>query len=158
MAQQDNIYFEWEAPEFKHYQKNIIWYILFGIVLAGLIALSIFRGQDYFGAATTLILGLLVLYFTHRKPAIVPIKITNRGFHIDNVHIPYRYVKQFWIVESDHHKTLNLETNTYLNSTIIVELHDQDAEPIREFLANFLPEHEAPKPSFSQRIAHRFKF
>jgi uncharacterized membrane protein YobD (UPF0266 family) len=157
MAKQDNIFFEWEAPEFKHYDKNLIWYILFGVIAAGLIVLAVTRG-DYFGAATTLILGLLILYFTHRKPSVVPVKITNRGFHIDNLFIPYRYVKQFWIVEEDHHKTLNLETNTYLNHTVIIELHEQDAEPIRDFLANFLPEHEAPQPSFSQRIAHRFKF
>lgn len=157
MAKQDNTFFEWEAPEFKHYQKNVIWYVLFGLIAAGLIALAVIRG-DYFGASTTFILALLILYFTHRKPNMVPVKITNRGFHIDNLNIPYRYVKQFWIVDSDHHKTLNLETNTYLNHTVIIELSEQDTEPIRAFLANFLPEHEAPQPSFSQRIAHRFKF
>lgn len=157
MPNQDKIYFTWQAPEFKHYHKNFFWYIVFGLIVAGLVIFSLLH-SDYFGAITTVILALLVLYFTRRKPGIVPIKITNRGFHINDIHIPYRYVKKFYIVESEHHRTINLETNTYLNHTVIIELADQNPEPIREFLVNILPEHEEPEPTFSQRIAHKFKF
>jgi len=61
-------------------------------------------------------------------------------------------------VDSPNHNTLNFETTSYLNRTKIVELEDQNPEYIREFLLQYLPEHDEKEETAAQRFMHRMRF
>lgn len=156
MAKQGQTIFSWEAPEFKHYHKTTGWYVAFGIVVITVLTYTLVHA-DFFGAFTIVCIALLALLFTRKRPNIIPISISTEGFHIHDVHIPYHHVKKFWIVDTEHHRTLNLETGAYLNHFVIIELGDQDPAPIQEFLVQVLNEHELRDPTFSQSAAHRLK-
>ncbi len=149
--------FEWEAPEFRHYPKNPAWYITFVIVVGLLIAYEIFA-KDIFGAISLVFVALLAIYFARQTPKIIPMQISDLGIHINNDIIPYQRIKMFWIVDDGVHKTLNFETTAYLNHLLTVELEDMDADEIRDFLIDILPEHEEIIPTTAQKISHRFKF
>lgn len=146
----------WQAPEYKHYPKGFWWYIGLLIVVVALGSVQIWK-QDYFGVATTVIIGILAGIITRRKPDTIDLHITNTGIKVSDLHIPYRHIKQFWIVDDGRHKTLNVETTIRLNRVVVVELHEQDPAPIREFLLQILPEHATPGPTFSQWFAHKAK-
>ncbi len=148
---------EWEAPEFRHYQKNAAWFITFGIIVALILAYEIFQ-RDWFGAITLLIIAGLFAAFALHKPKIVTVKISTQGIHIDDTHIPFTHIKQFKVVDTDDHKTLNIETTAYLNHLLTIELSDQDADEVQEIMSELLPEDPNPDESMMQRIAHRFKF
>ena len=157
MSETNTVHFEWQAHEFKPYEKSIVWYI--GLcVIVSLLALYQFFVADYFGAITMVILGALIIFFAKRKPEIVQLSLDDEGVGIGELRFPYRHFKHFWIVTTKDHRTLNLEASTYLSQTVILELEDQDPEKIRKFLVKHVPESERVIPSFSQRIAHRLKF
>lgn len=149
--------YSWQAPEFKHHPKGFWWYVGLTVIAVLLAAVQI-RRQDYFGAAITGIIALLAGILTQRKPDTIDIHLTTEGVHVRDIHIPFRHIKQFWVLDDGTHKTLNLETSTYMNRWVILELHEQDAAPIREFLVQILPEHPRPAPTFSQWLAHKTKF
>ena len=156
MAEQAKTIFSWEAPEFKHYPKNMVWYACF-VIAAGLLLTYEFLNGDYFGAVTIIILALITLALAKRKPNTIPITLSTTGVHINDLHIPYQHVRKFWLVEHKHHKTLNFETSAYLNRTVILELVDQDPEPIRVFLKEILEEHDDATPALTQHISHHLK-
>ena len=149
--------FEWEAPEFKHYPKNPAWYITLFIIVCLLVFYQ-FIQKDYFGGVSLILIGVLVVFFARQTPGHVPMQITDKGVHINDDLIPYQRIKHFWVVDDGTHKTLNFETTAYLNSEITVELENLDAEEVRDFLIDILPEHEVTEPTTAQKIAHRFKF
>jgi Protein of unknown function (DUF3093) len=151
------VLFVWEAPEFRHYDKTLVWYVTVILVTAALIFLEIYK-NDFFGAVSLFVICLLFVLFAHRKPSLVTIQLTNTGVHMGRIHIPYKEIKKFWVVHTRHHKTLNLETTAYLQDLVVIQLGDQDSEEIREFLNIILPEHETPAPTFIQTIMHKFKF
>jgi hypothetical protein len=63
------------------------------------------------------------------------------------------------VVNSENHKTLNLETTTYINNLVILELEDQNPEEIRSFLQDYLPEHpQNTRETFAQKLMHKLKF
>lgn len=148
---------QWQAPEFRHYPKNIGWYITF-IALSILIIGFFIIQKDYFGAASLTILACLIAFFSNQHPQTIIILIDQHGIQYGNLHFPYAQVKQFWIVDTEHHKTLNVETTALVNNTLILELVDENPQIIREVLLKHIPEHEDPKATLAQKISHRLKF
>lgn len=157
MARHPETIIEWQAPEFRHYPKNAAWFITYGLVVAMLVVYQLFQ-NDWFGAISILIIAVLFAVFALHRPKIVTVQVSTHGIHIDDTHIPYTHIKQFWIVENNHHKTLNLETTAYLNHLLAIELDDQDADDVHEILAELLPENIGSEENIAQRIAHKFKF
>lgn len=157
MARQPETIIEWQAPEFRHYPKNAAWFITLGIIVALILAYELFQ-HDWFGAISLVIITFLFTAFALHRPKIINVQISTHGLHIDDTHIPYNRIKQFWIIDNDRHKTLNIETTAYLNHLMSIELHEQDVDEIQELLEELLPEKEEANETLSQRIAHRFRF
>jgi hypothetical protein len=157
MKNQNQTNISWQAPEFKSYEKNIGWYVtLFsiGILIVGFFIIQ----KDLFGAITMAIITACVVFFSKQKPEIVNISLSTKGINYGNLHFPYKQLKSFWIVNTQNHKTLNIITTTYVNNLLILELQDQNPDDVKEFLYNFLPEHEENRETFAQRLMHRLKF
>jgi hypothetical protein len=148
---------EWEAPEFRHYPKNAAWFITFGFIVMLIVAYQLFE-HDWFGAISMVIIAILFAAFALHKPKIVKVSISTHGLHIEDTHIPYNRIKHFWILETENHKTLNLETTAYLNHLLSIELDNQDADEVQEILEEILPENPDTEQTVAQHISHRFKF
>ncbi len=157
MAKTPLTVFEWEAPEFRHYPKNPAWYITLVIVVVLLVIYEVLA-KDIFGAVSLVIIASFVVYFGRQEPQIIPMQISDQGIHINNDIIPYQRIKMFSVIDDGVHKTLNIETTAYLNHLLTIELAEMDAEEIRDFLIDVLPEHEEVVPTVAQKISHRFKF
>ena len=149
--------FEWEAPEFRHYPKNPAWYITMFLVIGLLTAYQIIIA-DWFGAISLIVLAVLIFAFAKQVPKQVMMSISDRGIHINGDLIPYTRIRHFWIIDDQEHKMINLETTAYINHFLSIELGDVDADEIREFLIDILPEHSELEPTAAQKIAHRFRF
>lgn len=143
--------------EFRHYEKTAGWYITL-TALAILITAFFVIQKDIFAAATTVIMSAFVLFFSRQTPKMVDIRLTGQGIEFDNIFFPYKQLKYFWIVNNQHHQTVNFHTNTYINNTIILELEGQNPDEIRAFLLGHLSEHEEVHETFVQRISHKLKF
>jgi hypothetical protein len=147
----------WEAPEFKHYEKGAGWYVTLLALAILVVSFFIFQ-KDIFGAVCVAMLSVLIILFSRHKPKDVKVELNEKGVHFGNLFYPYKQIKHFWIVNNDCHKTLNLETTAYLNNMVILELNGQNHELIRNFLVQFLLEHERTTETFVQRAMHRLKF
>ena len=148
---------EWQAPEFRHYPKNAAWFISFAIIVAMLVIYQVFQ-KDWFGAISVAVIATMFGIFAVHRPKIVTIKISTLGLHIDDTTIPFNNIRQFWIVDTEQHKTLNIDTTAYLNHQLHIELNDQDADEVQEVLSELLPEKEDKQETAAQRIAHKLKF
>ncbi len=62
------------------------------------------------------------------------------------------------MVQTEHHKTLNFETTTLINRTVVIELGEKDPDEIRELLLQHLPEHPDNNETTTQKIMHKLKF
>lgn len=149
--------FSWQAPEFRYYEKNSAWYVTLMAVCVLIIGFFAIEG-DWFAAITIFILAGCVVFFSTQRPEIVEVELNSKSLHFANIAFPYKQLKHFWIVNNQNHKTLNFETSTVLNNTIVVELMDQDEDEIRNFLLQFIPEHHETTETFAQKISHRLKF
>jgi len=148
----------WESLEFKDYEKNAGWYVTLISIAVLIIGFFIIIQKDYFAAITMAILTALIIFFSRQKPQIVETRLTHKALHHGPLVIPYKQIKHFWVVDKEHHKTVNFETSAFFNRMMIIELEKQDPEEVRNFLLEFLPEHEDTEPTTTQRVMHWFKF
>src|SRR4051812_25250971 len=98
MPQKFETLIEWEAPEFRHYQKNTAWYITLAIVTALLITYEAFQ-KDWFGAVSIGIIASFVALFARSKPKDISIQISDKGIHWGDTYIPYTHIKYFWVID-----------------------------------------------------------
>lgn len=147
----------WTAPEFRHYDKSLTWYIITVAVVVLLVALAVFR-SDVFGAISIIIIAGIVIYLSTRTPETITVELTNKGIQVGPAFHGYKGIRHFWIVDTAAHQTLNFETTSYLNRMQVIELEDQDPETIKAYLLQYLPEHDEKEETAAQRFMHRMKF
>ncbi|MCL5666910.1 MAG: hypothetical protein M1383_04020 [Patescibacteria group bacterium] len=148
----------WQAPEYRHYEKNLGWYvtaIALGILVIGFFVIV---QSDYFAAITLAVILAFVIFFAKQTPQAVDIELSGKGIRYGNVFIPYKQIKYFWVVHNENHKTVNFHTNTYVNNLVIFELEGQNPDEVRDFLIQHLPEHEETRETPIQRISHKLRF
>ena len=148
----------WEAEEFKHYPKNPGWYVTLISVAVLVIAFFVIVQNDIFAAVSLAIITALIIVFSRQSPRRVNIELNNKGIKFDTLFYPYKQLKYFWVVNNPRHKTINFHTTAFINNTLILELGDQEPEITREFLLQYLPEHEETDETPIQRIMHHLKF
>jgi hypothetical protein len=156
MPKELEIYTQWQAPQFVHYEKNASWYGIFSLVVIGLIAILIWR-HDLFGAISIGVVAVIALIFSRHKPEIIDIAISNYGIHSAEHHISHTNIKHFWIVDNNRHRTLNVHTDSGLGRIVIFQLGDADGEAVRAALSNFAQEHEGEE-TLAQKIMHKFRY
>jgi hypothetical protein len=148
----------WEAPEYRYYEKNAAWYVTLLCVTLLIGGFLIIIQQDIFGAVCVGIIAALLVFFSRQLPEPIVITLSQRGVTFGDISIPYKNLKHFWIVTEDEHRVLNIETMSWLNNHLILELMDEDPELVRSFLLRHLAEHHENTLRFSQKIAHRLRF
>jgi hypothetical protein len=152
-----NILMSWNAIEFEEHEKGPGWYLTFAIIAALFVLYELFI-KDFFGAITLAIIAVIVYFFSRLKPKDVLVQITDKGMMLNDTFVPYSNVKHFWFVEQHASPMLHIETNAYINQYIVVHLHDQSIEQVRETLLPYIGEIGFDQEPVSHRVARFFKF
>ena len=106
-----------------------------------------------------ILLIAVTLMFALRKPQTMTCELSGVGINLGKSTYPYKNIRRFWIIyDPPHNTTLNFETTAYLNSTISVELANQNPFEVKEFLNGFLPEDLEKEESMTDAIARKLKF
>lgn len=152
----DDILLAWEADEFLHHDRTVVWYImaLIGIVL--LIFYAIVTAAWSMAIAVALMGGVLYLY-SHEAPTTRPIIITKLGVHFGHKYYSYHQLKSFWFINEPNYQALVLEVADKLNSQLMIQLHGQDMSEIRDVLLKELPEDEGKEESLIDRFGRFLK-
>jgi hypothetical protein len=158
MDQKNQNTISWQAHEFRHYPKNIGWYVTLVSITILVIAFFVLVQSDIFAAVCIGIISLLVIFFSRQTPELTNIELSNKGITFGNLFYPYKQLQYFWIVNNENHKTLNFHTSAFVNNTVILELENQDPDNIRLHLLNHVIEHTETEETGPQRIMHKFKF
>ena len=158
MADQKTKTISWEAWEFKHYPKNTGWYVTLISIAILVMSFFILVENDVFAAVSLGLITLLIIFFAKQLPQRVTIELSARGVHFGNLFYPYKQIKYFWVVNKEHHRTVNFHTSAFVNNVLILQLEDQDPNEVTDFLIAYLPEHPETEETLTQKVMHHVKF
>lgn len=153
------IFAAWQFPEFIKYQRNRWWYVLFIVVLAGLLTFSWFDRNITFAIILVLII-IIYLNLERREALQFNIAITEDGILLNDKLIEYRDLSNFYLIYYPPQiKNLYLQPKNFFSRLIIIPLEDENPVIIRQALLQYLPEDIAKEhmPA-SESIARLIKF
>lgn len=152
------IILKWKTPEFVYYPKSKNWYIIAGLVLAVLLAYSIWE-KSFITAVTFIVLAVIFYMYAERKPQILDIEINDSGILFHDRFFPYENLNGFWITyEPPETKLLTISTKSFLFQKISIILTDQNPVKLRQILLEEIPEDKKLDQGGIDNFAKRIRF
>ena len=118
----------WSALEYEEKEKTNDWFWALGVIIvAGSITAIIFA--NYFFAALLIIGGVLLGFFSTRKPEVIDYELNNKGLKIKDHFYPYEKIKSFF-VQSDNKPLLFIRSERFFMPIISMPIEYMQAESI----------------------------
>lgn len=133
---------EWSAPEFNDLQRGPVWYLVAGLVVAGLIFYGI-RIGSMSTVGVFLLLMAVFLITHHKRPQQKHIRITDMGVHYGSQFYPYPHLQNFWVVyHPPYIHCVYFRVSGEKQKLIRIQLNGQSPVAVRKVLAKEVAELE----------------
>lgn len=132
----------WQAHEYIHHEKNGLWFVLFGLVVIGLIALAIFVIQSITFAILIPVMAAALLVYSHRPPRLLNYTLSRQGLHINDRLYPFAEFKGFGVIrDGAEYSVMLIPTKRFLPG-VSVYFPEEAGEAIVDMLGARLPMQE----------------
>ncbi len=131
---------DWEYPEFMQFERGWLWYLIAGLVTAGLAAYAVWDKNWLF--LIIIVFSTLIFALANiRQPEKLHVIITTKGVMLRDKFLPYQDIKNFWMIyQPPMVKSLYIEPRSFFIPRLHVHLENQNPVEIREMLLQFLEE------------------
>lgn len=133
----------WTAAEYIHLEKGAIWFVLFGLVVLGLIALDIFLLHAYTFTALVIVMAVAMIIYIRRPPREIAYSLSEtKGLYVADKLYPYGEYKGFGIVRDGVHTSIFLMPTKRFSPGLSVYFPPELGEKITNILGANLPMQE----------------
>jgi len=132
----------WQASEYIYREKNQVWYITFGIIVVGLIALATFAFQSITFAILIPVMAAALAIYSRHAPTILDYTLGRKGLHIDDKLYPYEQFKEFGLIHGDDQFSVMLVPRERFKPGVTVYFPEEVGEAVVDMLAARLPMHD----------------
>lgn len=130
----------WAASEYIHADKNGIWYLLFIIVVLGLIALDVFILRSYTFSALVIVMAIALVIYSRRPPREIHYALSEKhGLYVGEKLYAFSDFKAFGIIKDGIHHSIMLIPTKRFAPGVSVYFPDEVGEKIVDILGVRLP-------------------
>lgn len=137
----ENVRLTWQAHEYEWKERSVDWFWTVGLVGVAALVLAILVHDTLFGILIFCSFGFLA-YLSIRKPDILTVTLTDKSITIGENVMPFKTLKQFYIVTETNTPSLLLMTNRFFIPMITVPLENVDPAEVRAILVQSVEEKE----------------
>ena len=146
----------WNAPEGVRVQRGAVWYVLFAIVLAGLMALAILVFQNWTFAILLPIMAVALFVLSNKNPQTINYAISPKGIYIADTLHDFSEFRAFGLLhENDQHSILLLPVKRF-SPGLTIYFSEAEGEKIVDILGARLPMQEI-KPDALEKFIRLIK-
>jgi len=132
----------WEAPSFYYNPQKRYLSLVIMALMAGAVALLIFK-YDTLTSIFLILTSLVLLLYSKQKPTMSKIVVNQSGILVGDIMYYYKDLKSFWIeYNPGGPKELSLESAKWYMPYVKVLLNEQNPVEVRSLVINFVPEKE----------------
>ncbi len=136
----DDAPINWMAQEYIHMEKNALWYVLFAVVVLGLIALDIFLLKSYTFSALVIVMAIAVIVFARRPPRTIQYTLSGRqGLYVAEKLYRFEDFKAFGLIKDGEHNSIMLIPTKRFAPGVSVYFPEEAGEEIVDILGARLP-------------------
>ena len=154
-AQQADVV-SWEASEYIHRSKDMVWTIGFVIVIAVFLAVAIWL-QAWTFVALIVVMAVAMASFAFRQPRVVRYNLTHQGLEIGNRLYGFSDFKSFGVRPEEAFFVALLMPVKRFMPAITIYFAESDGEKIVDILGAHLPMEEL-QPDLVENFMRRLHF
>lgn len=130
----------WTAQEYIHVEKNGLWYVIFALVVIGLIALDVFVLRSYTFSALVVVMAVALVIYSRRPPRTIQYTLSgNQGLYVGEKLYAFGDFKAFGLIQDgEHHSIMLLPTKRFAPG-VSVYFPEEAGEQIVDILGTRLP-------------------
>lgn len=129
----------WEASEYIHHQKDVLWFFGLIVIAALLVALSVFLVRSWTFTALVVVMAIAVVVFALRPPRTLRYTISSQGLKIDEKIYSYHDFKAFGVLEEGPLYSIVLLPVKRFMPSVNIYFPQEYGEEIVDHLGNVLP-------------------
>lgn len=130
----------WVATEYIHPEKNGLWYVLFGVVVLGFIAIDVFFLQSVSFSVLVVVMAVAVIVYARRPPRSVQYALSGKqGLYIGDKLYNLADFKAFGLIRDGEHHSIMLIPIKRFGPGVSVYFPEDVGEKIVDILGVRLP-------------------
>jgi hypothetical protein len=130
----------WTAQEYIHLEKGAGWFVLFVIVVLGLISVDIFLLKSYTFSVVVLVAAVAVIIYSRRPPRSLHYALSmKQGLYIGEKLYPFDDFKAFGMIRDGEHFSIMLIPTKRFSPGVSVYFPEEAGEKIVDVLGARLP-------------------
>lgn len=146
----------WEASEFVHREKNMMWFV--GVVIAGVILLGLSIWLQAWTFTVLIVVMVAAIFFMAvRPPRVLHYQLSGSGLSIGENHYAFRDFRAFGIVREDALYYITLIPVKRFMPAIDVYFPQEHGEQIVDAFGGQIPM-QTVKPDFIDNLMHKLRF
>lgn len=138
----------WTGYEFEYKEKTNDWFWAVGILVASISIISFIYDNAIFGLFI-LLAGVTIFMTAKRPPRLIDYEITEKGIVMNDRTYSHLDFRAFSVTEGKYSAPkLLLRTNKIVNPVLVIAIETDyaDADAIRDFLLDYIPEEKIDEP------------
>ena len=148
--------FAWDAPEGVQSQNSTMWYIIFGLITIGLMALSIFALKSLTFAVLIPVMAVALVLQQSRPVKIINYAISPKGIYVADKLYDFSEFRAFGLLnDRGQHSAILLPVKRF-SPGLTIYFSDNEGETIVDMLGARLPMQEV-KPDALEKLLRLIK-
>jgi hypothetical protein len=130
----------WTAQEYVHLDKSPVWFILFAIVVLGLIAVDVFLLKSWTFSALVVVMAVAVVIYVRRPPRTLTYALSGKqGLYVGEKLYHFDEFKAFGLIKDGEHNSIMLIPRKRFAPGVSVYFPEEAGEQIVDVLGQRLP-------------------
>ena len=146
----------WQGTEYVHHEKDTLWFIVFGAIVALLMAVAIFFIQSPTFAVLIPVMAVALLVYTRRPPRLIDYTISPKGLYVNDQLYPFADFKGFGVIRDGNEYSIMLIPTKRFRLGVSIYFPEAAGEAIVDALGARLPMQEMKLDMFD-RIIHKLR-
>lgn len=132
----------WQAQEYIHHEKDAWWFVIFALVVMGLMAVSIFVIQSITFTVLIPVMAVALIVYSYRPPRTLSYTLSGKGLYVNDHLYPFADFKGFGVIRDGKEYSVMLIPIKRFKPGVSVYFPEEAGEAIVDLLGARLPMQE----------------
>jgi len=129
----------WQATEYIHRHKGVLWFVTFGIVVIIAMVAAIFLMKSLTFAILVPVMAAALIVYAYRPPRVLDYTLSRKGLHVNDRLYAFGEFKGFGVIHDDDEYSVMLIPIKRFRPGVYVYFPEEAGEAIVDMLAARLP-------------------
>lgn len=133
----------WTAQEYVHLDKSPTWFVIFIVVVLGLVSIDVFLLKSWTFSVLVIVMAVAVIIYTRRPPRAITYALSaTQGLYVGERLYHFDEFKAFGLIKDGDHNSIMLLPTKRFSPGVSVYFPDEVGEKIVDVLGLRLPMEE----------------